>query len=116
MKITEKAASEIRKILESNGNSLETTYLRVGIAGVRCSGPVYSFTLDEEYNQEADDLVEQEGLKLISEKSYSQVLEPVIIDYAEVEDRKGFVFTNPLAVLSGGCGSGGCGSGGCSSH
>lgn len=115
MKITENAAKEIHKILTAADKSSENTYLRVGIAGSRCSGPVYSFNLDQEFNTDEDDLVEQEGLKIVNEKVFSQPLESVVIDYVEIEGRKGFTFSNPLAVL-GGCSSGGCGSGGCSSH
>jgi len=116
MNITENAAKEIHKILISKDKSPENTYLRVGIAGVSCSGPVYSFSLDQNFDEANDNLVEQNGLRLVVEKTHTQALESITIDYAEIEDRKGFTFTNPLAVLGGGCGSGGCGSGGCSSR
>ena len=113
MKLTETAVKEINNIM-ANAN-VQASYLRVGIAGMRCSGPVYSFNLDEEYNESEDDLIEQDGLKIINEKTFTQALEPVVIDYAEIGDRRGFTFSNPLAVL-GGCSSGGCSSGGCGSH
>lgn len=111
MKITESAVSEIGKILNSKEMSAESTYLRVGISGSRCSGPNYSFNLDTEFDSENDVLMVQDGLKIINNKIFSEVLEPVVIDYTEIGDRKGFSFSNPLAVVSGGC----CGGGSCSS-
>lgn len=116
MKITEKAAQEIHKILENQEKSAENTYLRVGVTGVSCSGATYSFNLNsiDEFNCDEDDLVLQEGLTIVSKKTYADFLESIIIDYVETEDKKGFTFRDPLSVLNTGCGSGGCGSGGCS--
>jgi iron-sulfur cluster assembly accessory protein len=116
MKMTEKAVVEIKKILES---AEKETYLRVGIAGMSCKGPAYSFSLDEEYSLEEDILMEQDGLKMVHKKVFSESLDPIVIDYAEIGDRRGFTLTNPLAVVGGCCGGssggGGCGSGGCNS-
>jgi iron-sulfur cluster assembly accessory protein len=116
-KLTEKAVEKIKAILAEQNMPLDKTYVRVGIRGKSCSGTVYSFSLDEEYDTFYDDVISQDGLNLVHNKQFAEDLATIEIDYKETEDKKGFVFDdkNPLKVMSGGCGGGGCGGGGCHS-
>lgn len=113
LKLTEKAVSKIKEIITAQEMPLDTTCVRVGIRGQSCSGPAYAFGLDEEYDTFYDDVIEQDGLKVVHNKAYADPLQFVLVDYHETEEKQGFTFkdTNPLKVMSGGCGS--CGSGGC---
>lgn len=113
LKLTEKAVSKIKEIIASQ--EMPAACVRVGIRGQSCSGPAYAFGLDEEYDEEYDDVVECDGLKVVHNKAYAEPLNFVLVDYHETEEKQGFTFkdTNPLKVMSGGCGTGGCGSGSC---
>lgn len=108
MRITENAVKEILEILKIQNKSVDETYLRVGITGARCSGPIYSFNLEQNFDEKSDDLFCDSGLRIVNDKQYTSVLEAIIIDYAEVDDKKGFTFKNPLTVLSCGSGCGAC--------
>jgi len=113
LKLTDKAIVQIKEIIATQNMSLETTAVRVGIRGKSCSGSVYAFGLDEEeIDPEYNELQVQDGLKIVYNKEFEDDLKNVTVDLKEAEDKRGFTFTNPLQVLSGGCGSGGCGSGG----
>jgi iron-sulfur cluster assembly protein len=121
LKLTDKAVGQIKEIIASQNMSLDTTNVRVGIRGKSCSGPVYAFGLDEETDPEHDELIVQDGVKIVHHKQFADDLSGVTIDFKEADDKRGFTFSNPLQVLGGcssggGCGSGGggCGSGGCS--
>ena len=116
VKLTDVAMAKIKEIVSKADLSLEDTYIRIGIRGQSCSGPVYNFALDEDYDEELDVLSKQDDVSIICEKEFAQPLVGVIVDYKSSERGEGFVLTNPLQVLSsGGCGS--CGSsGGCSSE
>ena len=111
VKLTTKAVEKIKQIMVEQGSTDETS-LRVGIKGKSCSGPVYSFSLDEEYHTFYDDIIEQDGLRIVHNKQFVDDLDGIVIDYLETEDKRGFAFKNenPFNIITtGGCGS--CGSG-----
>lgn len=115
IKLTETAVSKIKEIIIAQNMPSDTTCVRVGIRGQSCSGPAYSFGLDEEYDTFYDEVVEQDGLRVVHSKQIVDALQFVEVDYHETEEKKGFTFkdTNPMKLLAGGCGTGGCSSGGC---
>lgn len=113
LKLTEKAIAQIKQIMNEQKFDMEKTYIRVGILGQNCSGTVYSFYLDDSFNESVDDLISQDEIKVVFGKDSTEQLAPVTIDYKEENDKKGFVFSNPLQVLTGGCSSGGCSGGTC---
>ena len=115
--LTEKAAAEIRAIMEQNGGTYQG--VRVFVAGGGCSGLSYGMEICDEPASAEDQIFEIQGVK-------------VIVDLASYEYLKG---NNPNAVKSCGCGNsfataegqesssgggGGCGcggeGGGCGSH
>ena len=117
IKLTVEAIGQIKEVMETQGMSLETTSVRVGVRGKSCSGTVYAFGLDDEFDPEMDEISVQDGLKVVHGKQYTSDLGNVTVDFKEVDGKKGFTFSNPLQVLSSGgeggcCGGGGCGSGG----
>jgi len=116
IKLTDSAISQIKEVMETQGMSLETTNVRVGIRGKSCSGPVYAFGLDDESDPDVDEISLQDGIKVVHGKQFTSDFENIIVDFKEADGNRGFTFTNPLQVLSSGggcCGGGGCGSGGC---
>lgn len=104
--LTERAAKEIKRIIEDQKDNLpETVYLRMGIQGGGCSGFQYDFRFDDRYDPETDELFEQHDIKLVVDRRSLMYLKGTEIDFYEGLDRRGFVFNNPNARRTCGCGS-----------
>lgn len=103
--LSEKAAREIKTIIKDQGLPEAETRLRVGVKGGGCSGFSYMLDLVEEAPAESDEQLESNGVHiLIDNKSYLY-LNGTEIDFKEDVMQKGFVFKNPNATSSCGCGS-----------
>jgi iron-sulfur cluster assembly protein len=78
-------------------------YLRVGVKGGGCSGLSYVLGFDK---KEADDMESEiQGIKVIMKKAHSLYLLGMEIDYASGLEARGFIFNNPNASSSCGCGT-----------
>ena len=104
IKITEAAAAEVKKFIEEDEPN-DTHYLRVAVMGGGCSGFQYSLTVDSAYNEENDNLYEQHEVQVIVDKKSALYLDGTTLDYYSDISQRGFVFDNPNAVKSCGCGS-----------
>ena len=82
----------------------EKMFLRIGVCGGGCSG--LSYTLDLTENRtDKDEQWDVDGLRVICD-TYSHVyLSSASIDFSDEPTGKGFVFDNPSATSSCGCGS-----------
>lgn len=102
--LTETAAREIKTIIESQELDADKVRLRVGVKGGGCSG--FSYLLDlTETQKETDELFEQHGVKIIIDPKSLLYLGGVIVDFKDELMGRGFVFNNPNATSSCGCGS-----------
>jgi iron-sulfur cluster assembly protein len=106
IKLTEKAASELKGLMsqEIQNKRLTTAAgLRLMVQGGGCSGFTYRMGFDE--NQKPDDkVVEVDGVKvLVDSKSYLY-LDGTEIDFQDGLLGRGFVFNNPNATGTCGCG------------
>jgi iron-sulfur cluster assembly protein len=103
--LTETAANKVKKIIEENGLPAEQTRLRVGVKGGGCSGFSYMLDLVEEPAGESDEELDSHGVKIVIDTKSSLYLEGTEIDYKdEGPMQQGFVFKNPNATSSCGCG------------
>ncbi|GMU83522.1 MAG: iron-sulfur-binding protein [Planctomycetota bacterium] len=107
--LSEVAAGKIKEILEKD-NHPETMYLFVGVKGGGCSGLQYVLDLRDEMHApvgELDEVFMSRGIPIVSDlKSYEVGnLAGTLIDYQESMMGAGFVFNNPNAKHSCGCGS-----------
>lgn len=120
--LTEKAATEIKNLFESQGMS--NAALRVFVSGGGCSGLQYGMAIAEEV-EEGDQEFEQHGVRILVDSLSINYIEGASVDYVEDVMGGGFKIDNPNATRSCGCGSsfstedgpsagGGCGS--CGSH
>lgn len=101
--VTEKAIKEIKKIIE--GNKIPVEYgLRVGVKGGGCSGMTYTLGFDPE-ERPGDNIIEIDGVKIFIDMKSNLYLLGTEIDYTDGLTGKGFVFNNPNAVKTCGCGS-----------
>jgi len=104
VKLSETAAKEIRKIIADQELDSTKICLRVGVKGGGCSG--FSYVLDlTEAQKETDELFEIHGIRLICDPKSLLYLNGVTIDFRDEIMGRGFVFNNPNATSTCGCGS-----------
>jgi iron-sulfur cluster assembly protein len=104
VQLTERAATELKKYIAEQ--QLPTTVsLRIGVVGGGCSGFEYKLGFDENVSEDADSITELHGIRVVVDKKSSLYLDGTQIDFHESFEKRGFVFSNPNAVKSCGCGS-----------
>ena len=103
VKLTARAISEVRKIMEEN--SIPDTFnLRVGVKGGGCSGLTYTLGFDGE-TKDGDKFFDYGDVKVMVDWKSILYLTGTTIDYTDGLSGKGFVFNNPTAKKTCGCGS-----------
>jgi iron-sulfur cluster assembly protein len=100
--VSSKAIKEIRKIMEENNFTPEVG-LRIGVKGGGCSGLTYSMGFDPE-QREGDTIIEQDDIKLYVDGKSLFYLMGTELDFTDGLNGKGFIFNNPNAVKTCGCG------------
>jgi iron-sulfur cluster assembly protein len=103
--LSEKAANEIKKIVKEQGLPDAETRLRVGVKGGGCSGFSYMLDLTEEPKGEMDEEMDSNGVKILVDMKSYLYLNGTEIDFKDEVMGRGFVFKNPNATSSCGCGS-----------
>jgi iron-sulfur cluster assembly protein len=98
--LTDGAIAKVKSILAERK---EDAGLRIAIIGGGCSGFQYQMTLDKE-SQEDDKIIDMEGIKVFVDPKSLLYLNGTKIDYVDGANGSGFVFDNPNARLSCGCG------------
>ncbi len=102
IKITENALTELRKIM--NDQQIPDSHgLRVGVKGGGCSGFSYVLGFDEQ--KEKDNVYQLDGMKIFMEKSHGIYLIGMEIDWLDGLNNRGFIFNNPNASDTCGCGT-----------
>ena len=101
IKLTEAAAVEAKTYIEDS----KEKYLRIAVKGGGCSGFQYDLTVSHEYDEQKDTLSHQHGVDVIVDKKSNLYLEGTVLDYYSDISKRGFIFENPNAVKSCGCGS-----------
>jgi len=102
--LTEKAADKIRELLAKDGVSAESGGLRVGVQGGGCSGLTYAMRLETQA-RDRDKVFEEYGARIFVDPKSYLYLNNTTLDFQEDLMRQGFVFHNPQAARSCGCGS-----------
>jgi iron-sulfur cluster assembly protein len=100
--ITDKAAKEILKIMNEN-NIPESYGLRIGVKGGGCSGLKYALGFDAD-SKEGDTIINEKNVKLFVDGKSLFYLSGTELDFTDGLSGKGFIFNNPNAVKSCGCG------------
>jgi iron-sulfur cluster assembly protein len=104
IKLSEGAAKEIKSIIAEQQLPADKTRLRVGVKGGGCSGFSYVLDLVEEEPGESDEEFESQGVKILIDSRSSLYLAGVEVDFKDEVMGRGFVFKNPNATSSCGCG------------
>ena len=103
--LSETAAKEIKQIIKHQGLPEGATRLRVGVKGGGCSGFSYLLDLVEEAPGESDEQMESNGVQILCDMKSYLYLNGTEIDFKDEVMGRGFVFKNPNATSSCGCGS-----------
>jgi len=102
--VSERAAKKILALLAKDGVSAEQGGLRVGVQGGGCSGLSYAMRLDTQA-RDRDKVFEEFGARIFVDPKSLLYLSGTVLEYEETLMRQGFVFQNPNAARSCGCGS-----------
>lgn len=102
--ITERAAKEVQRVIEEQKMPAET-YVRIGAKGGGCSGMTYVLDFDQTGPTEFDLTFEQHGVKVIVDKKSSFFMAGTVLDFNDGLLNRGFVFQNPTATGTCGCGT-----------
>lgn len=98
VQLTDAAESEVRRLLAEEGKP----GLRLGIKGGGCSGLSYDLAFTDE--QEGDTVIDFEGFKVFLDRKSTIYLSGITLDFQSGLEGRGFVFQNPQASNTCGCG------------
>jgi iron-sulfur cluster assembly protein len=89
--------------LRKESNYDEQYFVRVGVAGGGCSGLTYQLDFDNNLKPE-DKIFEDKGVKIVVDKKSFLYLIGTELQYSDGLNGKGFIFNNPNASRTCGCG------------
>lgn len=103
--VTPKAVAKIRQAFQKMGVAdLRNAGLRLGVLGGGCSGLSYQFKFDTR-PRPTDKVFEFDGVQVFIDPKSILYLRGMTLDYKETLMESGFVFENPNAKKSCGCGT-----------
>ncbi len=101
IQVTDTAKEKALQLMKEEGK--EGYFIRVGVEGGGCSGLMYQLSFDNEI-KEGDKEIENNGIKVVVDKKSYLYLIGTTLDYSGGLNGKGFVFNNPNADRTCGCG------------
>ncbi len=102
--VTERALARIRAAMSKENVDPAHGGLRLGVTGGGCSGLSYNLRFDSQ-PRERDRVYEFGGVRIFVDPKSFIYLRGMSLDYSEGLLQSGFVFINPNAIKSCGCGS-----------
>jgi iron-sulfur cluster assembly protein len=103
IQVTDIAKKKVSELMYEEGFDVNKDYVRVGVKSGGCSGLSYDLNFDKE-EQENDKVFEHNDIKIIVDKKSFLYLVGTILDYSGGLNGTGFVFKNPNANRTCGCG------------
>ncbi|MGV4529718.1 iron-sulfur cluster assembly accessory protein [Ornithobacterium rhinotracheale] len=103
IKVSQQAKTKLEQLLSEEGKSFDNAYVRVGVISGGCSGLSYNLSFDTQQT-ENDKLFEDNGAKILVDKKSFLYLVGTTLEYSGGLNGKGFVFNNPNANRTCGCG------------
>ncbi len=100
--LSETAVAEIRRLMGEPGFD-QSQYLRVGVKGGGCSGMTYILGFDKK--EDDDQVYDIEGISVIMKSMHGIYIYGMQVDFQDGLNARGFVFKNPNASSTCGCGS-----------
>lgn len=103
IKVSESAKQKVLTLRQEEGFDTSTDYVRVGVKSGGCSGLSYELNFDREIG-ETDKVFEDNAVRIIVDKKSFLYLVGPILEYSGGLNGQGFVFNNPNAERTCGCG------------
>ncbi|MFH4963572.1 iron-sulfur cluster assembly accessory protein [Gaetbulibacter sp. M235] len=103
IKVSETAKKKVIELMQEDGYNPSTDYVRVGVKSGGCSGLSYDLKFDKE-NHEGDKVFVDNEVKIIVDKKSFLYLIGTTLEYSGGLNGTGFVFNNPNANRTCGCG------------
>lgn len=100
--LTQNAVNEVKRLMAEPGFE-GGQYLRIGVKGGGCSGLSYMLGFDRQ--EEDDDIFDMEGISVVMKKAHGIYLMGMQVDFQDGLNARGFVFNNPNASSTCGCGT-----------
>lgn len=101
IKITDKALQQIKSIVQAE-NTNGSRGLRLAVVGGGCSGLSYKIEFSDQ--KDKDNILNFDGVKVLIDPKSVIYLKGIVLDFKDGLTGKGFVFDNPNAKNTCGCG------------
>ena len=105
VQVTERAAKEIQRVIIEQKFPVENTWVRIGAKGGGCSGFTYVLDFDQTGPTEFDLTFQQHGVNVVVDKKSDFFMGGTELDFNDGLLDRGFVFKNPQASGTCGCGT-----------
>lgn len=103
IQVSESARKKVIDLMSEGGFDASKDYVRVGVKSGGCSGLSYELDFDSKVN-ETDKVFEDNNVRIIVDKKSFLYLVGTTLEYSGGLNGKGFVFNNPNAQRTCGCG------------
>ncbi|WP_299126602.1 iron-sulfur cluster assembly accessory protein [uncultured Winogradskyella sp.] len=103
IKVSDSAKKKVVELMTDDGYNPSNDYIRVGVKSGGCSGLSYDLKFDNSKAEE-DKVFEDNGVKIIVDKKSFLYLIGTTLEYSGGLNGTGFVFNNPNANRTCGCG------------
>ena len=103
IKVTADARQKVSQLMQEEGYNPDLDYIRVGVKKGGCSGLSYDLTFDHAQSEE-DRIFEDNQVRILVDKKSLLYLLGTTLEYSGGLNGKGFVFNNPNAQRTCGCG------------
>lgn len=100
--VTENAKNHALELIKAENRPTDT-FIRVGVEGGGCSGLSYKLEFDNQM-KEGDQQFEDKGIRIVVDRKSFLYLVGTELEYTGGLNGKGFVFNNPNANRTCGCG------------
>ncbi|MGD1946936.1 MAG: HesB/IscA family protein [Croceivirga sp.] len=103
IKVSDTAKQKVVTLMTEDGFDASEDYVRVGVKSGGCSGPSYELNFDDKID-EGDKVFEDNSIRIVVDKKSFLYLVGTTLEYSGGLNGKGFVFNNPNAQRTCGCG------------
>lgn len=103
IKVSDHAKEKAIQLMTEDGFKPFEDFIRVGVKSGGCSGLEYVLKFDNE-KTDSDQVFEDNGIKIIIDKKSILYLAGTVLEYSGGLNGKGFIFNNPNANRTCGCG------------
>lgn len=103
IKVSDTAKKKVIELMHDDGFNITTDFVRVGVKSGGCSGLSYDLKFDNIQN-DGDKIFEDNEIKIVVDKKSFLYLVGTTLEYSGGLNGTGFVFNNPNANRTCGCG------------